>query len=151
MTKAFNKGDKVTLIGGWSSGDRDLDDKFSDISYFHMDATVFSCGKKQMILTDELGAELGRNFVPANAADMDDATCGKFQQLTFPRMSTEEAAAKALELAETQRADSLIKWDNLSTGEYGHAYHNHMKEMHDHHAATPARAIRRHSDYIWDK
>lgn len=83
MAKAFNKGDQVTYIGCW---DR------KGTTYFRH-AIVYSCGKKQMVLTDtETGEEIGRHFTPART---EIGTSG-----TFARMTDAEATAAALALAE---------------------------------------------------
>lgn len=56
MTKAFTKGQAVTIIRKWSK----------DCTAYAVKAVVYSCGTKQMVLTcATTGAELGRNFKPA--------------------------------------------------------------------------------------
>ena len=55
-TLAFKKGQEVWLIQSWNGKD----------TVSITPAVVYSCGKKQMILTHaETGAELGRNFAPS--------------------------------------------------------------------------------------
>lgn len=79
MTKAFKKGDEVTYIGDW--------DHKGTVYYRH--AVVYSCGKKQMVLTDAVtGEEMGRHFRPV---------VGEITG-TFPRMTDEQAIAKCLEV-----------------------------------------------------
>lgn len=52
----FTKGDRVWLINLWSH---------QDCSFTVREAVVYSCGAKQMILTDPAtGKEIGRNFLP---------------------------------------------------------------------------------------
>ena len=83
MAKAFTKGQEVTLISNW--------DGKGTFSYTH--AIVYSCGQKQMILTDAMNnKELGRNFKPV---------MGEFYYTgaVFPRMSDERAIAVACEAA----------------------------------------------------
>lgn len=76
MSKAFNKGQLVTLFGDW--------DRRGTV-YFR-NAVVYSCGKKQMVLTDaETGEEIGRHFKPAIGEMLG----------TFPRMTDTEAHAHA--------------------------------------------------------
>lgn len=76
MSKAFNKGQLVTVFGDWN--------RRGTVYFRH--AVVFSCGKKQMVLTDEAtGEEMGRHFAPV-MGDM----LG-----TFPRMTDAEAHAHA--------------------------------------------------------
>lgn len=86
MSKAFNKGDLVTLIGSW--------DNKGTVSY--RDAIVHSCGKKQMVLTcATTGEELGRHYAPARGS-LDKVT--GFNWLgVWPRQSREEAEALCLE------------------------------------------------------
>jgi hypothetical protein len=86
MSKAFNKGDKVTHIASW-------DDK-GTVTY--RNALVHSCGMKQMILTDEAtGEEIGRHFAPVlGSLEESVRRCG----VTFPRMTEEEAIAACLKV-----------------------------------------------------
>jgi len=77
--KAFTKGQLVTLIGSWDEQG----------TAYYRDAVVYSCGAKQMVLTDEAtGEEIGRHFKPA-VGDFDNGG-------TFPRMTQEEAEAACL-------------------------------------------------------
>lgn len=87
MNKSFKKGQEVTYIASW-------DDKGT---FYFRHAVVYSCGAKQMVLTDAAtGAEMGRHFRP-EAGDLTDV-CG-FIGGTFPRMTDEEATATCLALA----------------------------------------------------
>ena len=75
----FTKGDKVTLFGDW--------DRRGTVWYTQ--AIVYSCGGKQMVLTNVAsGKELGAHFSPA-----------KVQPRIVPAMSNDEATAYGLELA----------------------------------------------------
>ncbi len=87
MKKAFKKGDLVTRIASW-------DDKGT---FYFIHAVVYSCGKKQMVLTDaDNGNEMGRHFSPA-LGEMSARKYGGGN--TFPRMTNEEAEAACIELA----------------------------------------------------
>lgn len=57
MTEMHKKGDKVTYIERWNAvGD-----------FYTRDATVYSCGKKRMVLTDDVtGEEFGREMNPTS-------------------------------------------------------------------------------------
>lgn len=58
MTKAFTKGQKVTVIGDWNGKG----------TCYVRQATVHSCGTKQLKLTcDSTGDEFGRNLRPVVA------------------------------------------------------------------------------------
>jgi len=81
----FTKGDRVTLFGSWDNKG----------TFFFTQATVYSCGGKQMVLTAiDTGAELGRHFAP-----------NKAQPLIVPQMSDDEARTYAITLA----ADFLVR------------------------------------------
>lgn len=105
MSKAFKKGDLVTIIGNWDS---------KGTAYFQH-AIVHSCGTKRMVLTSEAsGEELGRNFLPVEATDVvvTNETVGR--SLTFKRLSDEEATALCLEMGanvikyETEHFDRCV-------------------------------------------
>ena len=88
--KAFSKGEAVTLVQNWDSK--------GTISIRH--AVVYSCGTKQMILTDAVtGDEIGRHFKPfrATATDFGDI---RVLVATFPKMSAEDAERVGFILAE---------------------------------------------------
>ena len=75
----FTKGQKVTHISRWNN--------LGDFTY--RDAIVYSCGKKRMILTDEItGEEIGRNYNPSGET---------FGEFTVPRLSVEDTIALASE------------------------------------------------------
>lgn len=124
MTKAFNKGDEVTYINDW---DR------KGTAYFRH-AIVYSCGKKQMILTDaETGEEIGRRFTPARA---EIGRAG-----TFARMSDAEATAAALALAENiliaQTAHFERCLQNRAAGEgYRNSIRHDLADLHEPRAAS---------------
>lgn len=81
MAKAFAKGQEVTYIADW--------DHKGTVYFRH--AVVYSCGMKQMVLTDaETGVEMGRHFSPQVGEIVG----------TFPRMSDDEARAACLRAAE---------------------------------------------------
>ena len=124
MTKAFNKGDAVTLINDW-------DRKGS--TYFRH-AVVYSCGKKQMVLTDAAtGDEIGRHFRPA---------CAKIGYAgTFPRLTDAEATVAALALAETVLASETAHLErclqNDTAGEgYKNAIRKNLAALHAPNAAS---------------
>ena len=75
----FTKGQKVTHISRRNN--------LGDFTY--RDAIVYSCGKKRMILTDEItGEEIGRNYNPSGET---------FGEFTVPRISVEDTIALASE------------------------------------------------------
>lgn len=119
MTKAFNKGDEVTYISDW---DR------KGTTYFRH-AVVYSCGKKQMVLTDaETGEEMGRHFKPVRAA-LGEAG-------TFARLTEEEATAAALALAdhilarETAHFERCLQNDTAGEG-YKNAIRRNIAALHE--------------------
>lgn len=87
MSKAFNKGDQVTLIGSWDNKG----------TVFYRNAVVHSCGKKQMVLTcATTGEELGRHYRPERGA-LEKVTGFNWVGV-WPRLSREEAEALCLEV-----------------------------------------------------
>lgn len=123
MTKAFNKGDEVTYISDW---DR------KGTTYFHH-AIVYSCGKKQMVLTDaETGEEMGRHFRPVRA---EIGFAG-----TFARMTDAEATAAALALAENIIARETADFERclqLDADEgYKNAIRKNLANLHEPRAAS---------------
>lgn len=77
MANGFRKGELVTYINDW--------DRKGTFSYTH--AVVFSCGKKQMVLTDAVsGKELGRHFQPVIGIYNEQVPAA-----TFPRLTDEKA------------------------------------------------------------
>lgn len=84
-TKAYKKGDKVTVIGAW--------DRKGTVYY--RDAVVHSCGVKQMTLTDEkTGVEIGRHFKPVRGSLETVKACN--WEGVFPRMTAGEAVEVCL-------------------------------------------------------
>lgn len=123
MTKAFNKGDAVTYIGDW--------DRKGATFFRH--AVVYSCGKKQMVLTDaETGEEIGRHFTPARAE------IG--QGGTFARLTDAEATAAALAFAqnviasETARLERCLQID--AEEGYKNAIRKSLAALHEPRAAS---------------
>lgn len=103
MTKAFKKGDLVTYINDW--------DRKGTVTFRH--AIVYSCGMKQMVLTDaETGEEMGRNFRPQ---------IGEITG-TFPRMSDDEARAAGIRLAEVILANERAHFERCLERGHGAAY-----------------------------
>jgi hypothetical protein len=93
----FKKGDLVTLIADWDCKG----------TVYYQQAVVFSCGKKQMILTHEKsGEELGRHFRPElGSLEMIPPSdqCYGWRQAggVFPRMTPEQAVVSGLKVAES--------------------------------------------------
>lgn len=124
MAKAFNKGDEVTYINDW--------DRKGTVSFRH--AVVYSCGKKQMVLTDaETGEEIGRHFRPERA-EIGDAG-------TFARMTDAEATAAALALAdniivrETAHFERCLQNETAGEG-YKNAIRRNLAALHEPRAAS---------------
>jgi hypothetical protein len=124
MTKAFNKGDAVTLVSDW--------DRKGSTYYRH--AIVYSCGKKQMVLTDaETGEEIGRHFRPERAELGNDGT--------FARMTDDEATAAGLVLAvnilarETAQFERCLQDDIAGEG-YKNAIRRSLAQLHAPDAAS---------------
>lgn len=86
---AFKKGQLVTVLGTWDGKG----------TVFYQQAIVYSCGKKQMVLTDEAtGEELGARFYNPRIGDVSEARGnGGHWQGVFPRMSDAEAELLCLE------------------------------------------------------
>jgi hypothetical protein len=124
MGKAFIKGQEVTYFHNWDSR--------GTVSYRH--ARVFSCGNKQMVLTDlETGEELGRAFRP----EIGDATKVQlFTGYTFPRMSDDEAVATGLKIgkaiveAQNARYDECIR-RNSDSASYCERTEKERSELHE--------------------
>lgn len=124
MTKAFTKGDEVTYINDW--------DRKGTTFFRH--AIVYSCGKKQMVLTDaETGEEMGRHFRPERA---EVGGAG-----TFARMTDAEATAAALALADRVIASEIAHFErclqNDTAGEgYKNAIRRDLDRLHEPRAAS---------------
>lgn len=83
---AFKKGQLVTVIGSW--------DNKGTVYYRH--AVVYSCGKKQMILTDAVtGEEFGGIFRNPKVGSLDTVTSHNWNGV-FLRMTDAEAEAACL-------------------------------------------------------
>lgn len=127
MTKAFNKGDLVTYIADW--------DRKGTVYFRH--AVVYSCGKKQMVLTDaETGEEMGRHFAPVRG---EDGACG-----TFPRMTDEDARAACLKAAERILERERAHYERcLAAGngaDYDAAIRRNIEALHDPRAISHSEA-----------
>lgn len=86
MSKTFTKGEQVTLISSW--------DNKGTVTF--RDAVVYSCGKKQMVLTDAVsGEEIGRHFVPERGS-LDTVSAFNWQGV-WPRLDRAQAEALCLE------------------------------------------------------
>ena len=115
---AFKKGQEVTLITNWDSK--------GTFAYTH--AVVYSCGQKQMVLTDAgNGREMGRNFAPAPGrlqAGIEEKGGVAYHYLpggTFPRMTDEEAEAACLQAGAAHNAYYAAYWEELKTKAWAHA------------------------------
>lgn len=122
--KAFNKGDEVTYINDW--------DRKGTTFFRH--AIVYSCGKKQMVLTDaETGEEIGRHFTPARA---EIGGAG-----TFARMTDAEAISAALILAgniiasQTAHLERCLQNDAAGEG-YKNSIRKDLAQLHEPRAAS---------------
>jgi hypothetical protein len=95
MTKAFTKGEAVTFLGDWDRKG----------SAFFRHAVVYSCGAKQMVLTDAVtGEEIGRHFKPVKAEGAEEGTRA--------RMTDEEAAALTLVIGAAVVASETAHFNN---------------------------------------
>jgi hypothetical protein len=109
MGKAFTKGQEVTQIADW--------DRKGTVTFRH--AVVYSCGAKQMVLTDaETGEEMGRNFRPVVGE-----VCG-----TFPRMTDEEARAACLRAAEAILDYERAHYNRCLSGGHSEAYNASVRK-----------------------
>jgi hypothetical protein len=86
--KAFTKGDTATMIGDWDGKG----------TFYVRDVLVYACGNKSMTLCNATGSKcIGKDFAPIRGDEK--AMSAHRWYGVFPRMTTEEANAKALELA----------------------------------------------------
>ena len=113
MTKAFRKGQEVTHIQNW--------DNKGTFTYTH--AIVYSCGTKQMVLTDAAnGREMGRHYQPelgrleASVMDRDGVEYQLLPGGTFPRMTDEEAEAACLLAAANRNEHYREHYEALKLG-----------------------------------
>jgi hypothetical protein len=103
--KAFSKGDKATQIGSWDNKG----------TVFYRDVIVYSCGRKQMVLTDAItGEEIGRHFAPVIGSLDSINWC-----VTFPRMTEQQAVetcliagARIVELERVRMQDCIQRNSN---------------------------------------
>lgn len=96
MAKEFKKGEAVTLVRNWNSKG-----EFAVTA-----AIVYSCGAKQMVLTDaETGYELGRNFLPTE----------KQYSRALVLKAGVDAQAVALECAKKFIADEIAEYERRLT------------------------------------
>ena len=107
----FTKGQQVTFLQNW-------DDKGT---VRVVDLTVYSCGKKQMVLVDAAGAKFqGRNFRPTEAQH---GFCRVVAKLTQA-----DATAAALALGAEIVAAERSRFDrNLTIPGCGDGYYNAMR------------------------
>jgi len=94
VSKQFSKNDQVTYITNW--------DRKGTFMFQH--AVVYSCGNKQMVLTDAInGKEMGRHYSP----EIGEA------EGTFPRMTDDEAIAHCLKHAEVFIPQHIAYYERL--------------------------------------
>jgi hypothetical protein len=137
MTKAFTKGQEVTYISDW--------DRKGTVTYRH--AVVYSCGKKQMVLTDaETGEEMGRHFDPFQGS-LETVSLGygfKMAGGTFPRMTAEEAVEAGLKVAASIQEYERQHFARCLAGNHGAGYDASIREsiaeLHDLRAISYAEA-----------
>lgn len=142
MAKVFKKGDKVTLISSW--------DRCGTAIYRH--AIVYSCGAKQMVLTDEVtGEEMGRHFSP-NLGSLEYT----FKEIngwrsysaaggTFKRMTDEEALEACLKVGAEDVKYQSAHYERCLAGGHGEGYNNAIRKdiakLHEPRAMSHAQAM----------
>lgn len=104
----FKKNDLVTNFYRWDgAGD-----------YGYTQAIVYSCGKKQMVLTDEItGEEMGRNYHPSGV----DSFAPAYDLVlsgTAPRMTPEEAEVFCVALSLRYKKMELDRIEKTQASEY---------------------------------
>lgn len=138
MAKAFKKAQEVTYISDW--------DRKGTVTFRH--AVVYSCGMKQMVLTDAVtGEEMGRHFNPA---------VGNFETIktphgiymaggTFPRMTDDEAVEAGLKIADAIQQYEREHFDRCLSGGHGGGYdasiRKSINELHDLRVIPHAEAV----------
>lgn len=139
MTKAFTKGQEVTYISDW--------DRKGTVTYRH--AVVYSCGKKQMVLTDaETGEEMGRHFAPDHGS-LETVEMGGYAFRmaggTFPRMTDEEAVEAGLKIAAAIQEYERQHYAQCLAGNHSAGYYASIRkslaELHDLRAISHAEAM----------
>lgn len=137
MAKAFTKGQEVTFIADW--------DRKGTVTFRH--AVVYSCGAKQMVLTDaETGEEMGRHFRPQVGSLETTIQNGGYRMAggTFPRMTDEEAVEAGLKVAASIQAYEREHFTRCLAGGHGESYdaaiRKNIAELHDLRAISYAEA-----------
>lgn len=128
MAKAFKKGQLVTHITDW--------DRKGTVCF--VQAVVYSCGNKQMVLVHEgTGKEMGRHFRPVLGSletTMEGNMC-RMAGGTFPRMSAEEVQEAGLKVAAAIQQYEREHFARCLAGGHGEAYdagiRKHIAELHD--------------------
>jgi hypothetical protein len=115
MAKAFKKGQEVTYISDW--------DRKGTVYFRH--AVVYSCGAKQMVLTDaDTGEEMGRHFRPV-AGSLETTKEGPASRMaggTFPRMTDEQAVEAGLKVAAAIQQSERDLFARCLAGGHGESY-----------------------------
>ena len=106
----FKKGDAVTIIRKWSK----------ECATYAQKAVVYSCGKKQMVLTCAItGQELGRNFLPTAEQYSHGVVIVGHDDATIERVSL-ETSAKIIK-SEIERYEHIMStdyWNNEASEGY---------------------------------
>ena len=117
-TKAFTKGQLVTLFRNWDSKG----------TVRVQDLIVYSCGAKQMVLVDATGTKFKGSFFDPNRSDIWTAV--------LPRQTETEAQAVGLKMAENflayERAHIAVcleKWGDAPG--YRQAMERKLSELHE--------------------
>lgn len=142
MAKDFKKGEKVTVISSW--------DRKGTAIYRH--AIVYSCGNKQMVLTDEAtGEEIGRHFSPCvGSLEYTIKQHNGWQSAspaggTFKRMTDEEALEACLKVGAADVEYQTAHYERCLAGGHGEGYNNAIRKdlamLHEPRAMSHAEAI----------
>lgn len=126
--KAFTKGEEVTVLNTW--------DNKGTVSFTH--AVVYSCGTKQMVLTDATtGNEIGRHFKPVRSnGESLPVNASNGWELTFSRLSDEGATRICLELGasivayEIEQGEKCLSRHSDHEG-YCNAIKRDMEQLHE--------------------
>lgn len=137
MAKAFTKGQEVTYIADWN--------RKGTVTFRH--AVVYSCGAKQMVLTDaETGEEMGRHFSPkvGSLETVIENGCYRMAGGTFPRMTDEQAVEAGLKVAAAIQAYEREHFARCLAGGHGESYNAAIQKsiaaLHDLRAISYAEA-----------